>query len=162
MFNALKLYEIAPEFASLVEQEELTDQDMERLDELGLAIEVKASNIAALTDNMGLFVDMCKAEEQRISAKRKAVENRIKLVNDYLKNNMEAAGIMELEIGTRKISLQRNPPKMVIDDEGKIPNNFFNLVPENWELDKAKLKYALKKNDISGAHLEQGLSLRKR
>ena len=162
MNTALKLYDIAPEFAALVEQDELTEQDIARLDELGHAIEVKASNIAALTDNMSLFVDMCKAEEKRISAKRKAVENRIKWVNDYLQNCMETAGTMEIEIGTRKISLQKNPPKVMIDDEMEIPPKYFVVIPESYQLDKKMLKDDLKKGVVGGCHLEQGLSLRKR
>jgi hypothetical protein len=158
----LRLYEISPEFADLVEQDDLTDQDAERLDELGHALEVKASNIAALTDNMGLFVDMCKAEENRISAKRKAVENKIKWVNDYLKNNMEIAGVMNIEIGTRKISLQKNPPKLVVDDENKIPSKYFVVIPESFNLDKKRLLKDLKDIEVAGCHSEQGLSLRKK
>ncbi len=158
----LRLYEMAPEFAALVEADELTDQDMERLDELGHAIEMKASNIAALTDNMTSFVDMCKAEEQRISARRKAVENRILWLNKYLQNCMETAGTMEIEIGTRKISLQKNPPKVVIDNQDDIPPRFFIVIPETFQLDKNALKAELKKGEVKGAHLTQGLSLRKR
>jgi hypothetical protein len=160
MNTALKLYEIAPEFAALVEQDELTDQDMERLDELGHAIEVKADNIAALNDNMTVFIEMCKSEEKRIADKRRAVENRIKWMKQYLKNCMETAGVMEVEVGTRKIALQKNPPKMIIEEEGQIPSNFFNLIPEQWELDKKMLKDALKKESIPGARLEQELSVR--
>jgi len=162
MNHLLRLYEIAPEFAALVEQDELTEQDADRLDELGQAIEVKAENIAALTDNMGLFVEMCKAEEKRISAKRKSIENKIKWVNDYLKNNMEAAGIMNIEIGTRKLSLQKNPPSLIVDNEDIIPPKYFLVIPESYQIDKKRLLKDLKANDIPGCHSDQKLSLRKR
>ena len=162
MNHLLRLYEIAPEFAALVEQDELTEQDADRLDELGQAIEVKAENIAALTDNMGLFVEMCKAEEKRISNKRKSVENKIKWVNDYLKNNMEAAGIMNIEIGTRKLSLQKNPPSLIVDNEDIIPPKYFLVIPESYQIDKKRLLKDLKAADIPGCHSDQKLSLRKR
>ena len=163
MGELLKLYDIAPEFAALVEQDDLTDQDAERLDELGHCLEVKASNIAALTDKMGLFVEMCKAEEQRISAKRKAVENKIKWVNNYLKTNLEAAGVMSLEIGTRKISLQRNPQKCEIDDELIIPQKYLILTPATYRPDKKMILDDIKKGvDVPGCHYSQSLSLRKR
>ena len=162
MNHLLKLYEIAPEFSALVEQDELTEQDADRLDELGQAIEVKAENIAALTDNMGLFVEMCKAEEKRISAKRKSVENKIKWVNDYLQHNMEIAGTMSIEVGTRKISLQKNPPSLIVDNEDIIPPKYFVVIPESYQIDKKRLLKDLKAADIPGCHSDQKLSLRKR
>jgi len=162
MNHLLKLYEIAPEFSALVEQDELTEQDADRLDELGQAIEVKAENIAALTDNMGLFVEMCKAEEKRISAKRKSVENKIKWVNDYLQHNMEIAGTMSIEVGTRKISLQKNPPSLIVDNEDIIPPKYFMVIPESYQIDKKRLLKDLKAADIPGCHSDQKLSLRKR
>ena len=162
MNHLLKLYEIAPEFSALVEQDELTEQDADRLDELGQAIEVKAENIAALTDNMGLFVEMCKAEEKRISAKRKSVENKIKWVNDYLQHNMEIAGTMSIEVGTRKISLQKNPPSLIVDNEDIIPPKYFMVIPESYQIDKKRLLKDLKADDIPGCHSDQKLSLRKR
>ena len=162
MNHLLKLYEIAPEFSALVEQDELTEQDADRLDELGQAIEVKAENIAALTDNMGLFVEMCKAEEKRISAKRKSVENKIKWVNDYLQHNMEIAGTMSIEVGTRKISLQKNPPSLIVDNEDIIPPKYFMVIPESYQIDKKRLLKDLKAANIPGCHSDQKLSLRKR
>ena len=160
--NDMTLYEVAAEFSALVEKEDLTDEDFEKLDEYGHAIEIKAGNIAALTDKLSAFASYCKEEEQRIAAKRKAVENRSKRILQYLQDQMEIAGVMEVEIGTRKISLQPSPHKLIIDDEKKIPQIFFDIVPQTLELDKAKLKKALKKEEIEGAHLTQGYHLRKR
>ncbi len=158
----MTLYEIADEFSFLVDKEDLTEEDMTRLDELGTAIEVKAGNIMAVTDKLGYFVTMCKAEEKRISARRKAAENRIIAVNNYLQGSMEAADVYTIEVGTRKLAVQKNPPKVVIDAEEEIPARFFEIVPESTRLDKIMLKAALKSGSVTGAHLEQTLSLRKR
>lgn len=159
----LKLYEIAPEFLALMEKDELTEEDEQQLDSLTHAIEVKASNIAAITDNMEAFVEMCRAEEKRIAGKRKAVENRIEWVNRYLQSAMEATGIMQIEIGTRKISLQDGPHRLVIDDESAIPPRFIDFVPESYQVNKNAVKEALKEGaTVPGCHLEQGLFLRKR
>lgn len=162
MGTELKLYEIAPEFAQLVEKDDLTEDDMQRLDDLGHALEVKADNIASVTDKLEAFVELCKSEEQRISSRRRAVESRISWVKKYLQDCMETAGVYEIEIGTRKIALQKNPPKVVVDDEEQIPNEYFVVIPAKKQLDKKTLKDALKKEYIPGARLEQELSLRKR
>ena len=158
----MTLYNLIPEFKEILAKEELTDEDSLKISELGHAIEIKASNICSLTDQMESFVAFCKLEESRISAKRKAVQNKIKWLNNYLKTNMESAGIGVIEFGTKKVSLQKNPPKLFVDDEDIIPPKYFIVIPESFQLDRKRLLKDLKAGDIAGVHSEQSLSLRKR
>lgn len=156
----MTLYEIAPELREAVMAEDFDDQ---LVTDLSIAFEHKAGGMMAIADELGAFVAMAKDEEKRIAAKRRAVENRIKRMKDYLQNCMETAEIFEVEAGTRKIALQKNPPKVVVDDEQSIPPRFFTVIPETFQLDKSALKDALKAGEeIDGAHMEQGMSLRVR
>ena len=158
----MTLYNLIPEFKDLLDKEELTDEDSLRINEISHDIEIKASNICSLTDQMESFIAFCKCEESRISAKRNAVQNKIKWLNNYLKTNMESAGIGVIEFGTKKVSLQKNPPKLFIDDENIIPPKYFIVIPESFSLDKKRLLKDLKAGDIAGVHSERSLSLRKR
>jgi len=160
----LSLYEITAELVAIVEsEEEMTDQDLQRLDGLMPAIETKAVNISALTDKMEAFVDLCKKEETRIAAKRKAVENKTNSLKTYLKECMERAGIMKIEQGTVTLALQKNPPKVIIDDERKVPAEYITVIPEQYQPNKNAIKEAIKSGKkVAGCHLEQSLSLRKR
>lgn len=159
----MTLYKIADEFAQLVEADELPEDAEQRLDELTHALEVKAQNIIAISEKMQNFVDYCKAEEDRISAKRKAVENRIKWVKGYLQNCMEAAGAMVIETGTRKIALQKSPPSVDVQDEVSIPARYFITIPATVQLDKKAVIEALKSGEeVPGCQLKQSYHLRVR
>jgi hypothetical protein len=152
----MKLYEISEELLNVIESEEF---DEEKLSELTMAFEQKAGGIVAFNEKMLSFVDYCKEEEKRIAAKRKAVENRAKRLTEYLKMNMEASGMMELEIGTKKLKIQNNPPLVVIDNEEALPAKFFTVIPETKQVNKAAVKEALKAGPVDGAHTEQGTRL---
>ena len=162
MSTEMKLYEIAPAFAALVEQDDFTEGDLKTLDELNLALKDKAGNIAAITDKYETFITLCETEEKRIKARKKATQNKVRRLNDYLKYGMTATGVKKIEYGTRTISLQNNPPKLVIDNEEEIPPRYYVIVPETTQLDKAMVKWDLKDGEIPGVHLEQGQSIRKR
>jgi len=158
----MTLYEIAPAFAAIAEQDELSIDDMNALDELNLALTEKATNIVALTDNLDTFVKLCESEEKRIKARKAAAKNKLSWLNDYLKYGMETAGVTKIDVGTKKVSLQNNPPKLVVDDETAIPSKYFVIIPEAHQLDKTEVKRALKEGEVAGVHLERTQSLRKR
>lgn len=160
MNTALKLYDIAPELEELTSKEEMTDEDIARIDELSHSFEVKADSIAAILGRLETEAAYCKAEEARIATLRKSRESRVSWLKTYLQRSMEAAGIMALDLPTRKITLAKNPPRVVVDDEGELPARFFTIIPESYQLDKKALLEALKDGEIPGAHTEQGLSLR--
>jgi hypothetical protein len=74
---------------------------------------------------------------------------------------METVGRTELEAGTHSLKIQQNPPSVVVDNEEAIPPRFFVIIPETKRLDKKLVADALKKGeDVKGAHLERGTSLR--
>ena len=162
MSNKLKLYEIAPAFAAIADQDELDGDDLRELDDLNLALTEKVGGIAAITDNLESFISLCESEEKRIKARKTAAKNKVAWLNDYLKVGMQIAGVKKIESGTRTITLQNNPPKLVIDDETVIPGKFFIIVPEIMQIDKNEIKKALKDGDVPGVHLETGQSIRKR
>lgn len=154
------LYEISNEIAAILGEEEWDDQTEAKLDALGLAMEVKAKNILGFCADLAAFADAAKAEENRISARRKAAENRVASLKAYLKSCMEQAGRTEVEAGTHSLKIQANPPAVVVDDETTIPPRFFVIIPETKKLDKKLVAEALKKGEeVKGAHLERGTSL---
>lgn len=156
-----KLYEITEDIADILTEEEWTEDTEKRLESLGLALEKKAENIVGLCTEWEAFVTAAKAEEQRIAGRRKAVENRIGHLKGYLQRCMESAEIMTMDAGTHNLRIQQNPPRVVVDSEESIPPWYFVIIPETMQLDKKAVAEALKKGEeIKGAHLERGTSLR--
>lgn len=152
----LTLYKASAEVEELLLADEIQEVALE------LAIESmteRAEAVLAVSDKVGNFVDYCKSEEKRIAEKRKYAENKQKRLKEYLQNCMEAAGFMEMEIGTKKAVIQKNPPKVIIDDEDLIPQEF-KVIEQVTKIRKDEIKAALKSGEVPGAHTEQGFSLR--
>ena len=157
----MKLYELAADYASLRDMEDMDAEVLQdTLDSISTAMEVKALNIAILIDGLSADVNIIKAEEQRLAARRRSIESKQKWLKEYLQGQMERAGIDKFKTPTHTISLQNNPPALNIYDEGKVPAEYQVLVPERWEIDKKAVKDALKAGQVPGAELVVGRSLR--
>ena len=104
-------------------------------------------------------VDALKLEEKRLADRRRAIEKRIESIKDYLKNQMEVAGIEKVKRPTLTVSIANNPPSVEIEDESLIPFDY--MVPQPARIDKKALLTALKEGqDISGASIKQTRGVR--
>ncbi len=156
-----KLYEITENIAAILGEEDWTDETEQRLERLEMALEKKAENIVKFIGELESRAAYHKSEEERIAARRKAMEARTVRLKDYLKRNLELAGRTEVEAGTHKIAIQPNPPSVYVDAEQSIPPRFFVIVPQTTRLDKKAVADALKNGeDVPGARLVRGTSLR--
>lgn len=156
---ALKTYEIADELREAILADEM---DVERIESLAIALERKYEAMLHVSDELTAFAALCKQEEQRLAARRKAAENRDKRLRDYMRDNMLRAEVYEMEIGTKNVKLQKSTPAVAVDNEAQIPPRYWEIIPESKRLDKKALAADLKKGAVPGAHLEQGMSLRVR
>lgn len=157
----IALYEITEDIHEILTTEEWDDATVQRLDSLELALEKKAENIIHFCANLDSFTEAAKAEEKRIAERRKAAENRVSRLKEYVKHCMERADRTTVSAGTHTIKIQKNPPKVVVTDEGAIPPGFFTVIPQTLQLNKTRLAEKLKLGEvIPGAKLEQGTSIR--
>jgi hypothetical protein len=119
-------------------------------------IKVKATNIAALTRNLEASAAMIREAGKRMLERADRLERRSESIKAYLLWNCQAAQITKIECPEYVISVRKNPPAVIIDDENKIPPEFiFTPMPEP-RPDKVKIKAALKAGeDVPGAHLFQ-------
>ena len=108
MAKPLTLYDIAGQYQKLLT---LDDMDLpekavkDTLEGLQGELEMKAISVAAYFQNLDCFAQQIKAAEDRMAAKRKAVEKRIKSIKDYLKANMEATAIKKIQCPEYTISV---------------------------------------------------------
>lgn len=162
-----KLYELADNYRSLVAQVEEYDLSPQTLlDTLEgssqlMSIEEKAGNIVRMAKNWESEVLVFDTEIKRLTERKKAIENRVKGIKDYLKSGMEFAGIDKIKVDTFAISLQNNPASLVIGEGAIIPTEFITIIPEQFQPNKAMIKEALKNGrEFYGVSLEVGRSLR--
>ena len=122
-------------------------------------IEDKADGYASVRMYLKGDVAALKAEEERIHARRVAVENNIKRMESRLQEMMEQTGKTKFKTLKYSFGIQNNPPSVIIDDESKIPHKY--LIPQEPKIDKTAIKELLKSGiTCEYAHLAQTRCLR--
>ena len=125
------------------------------LEGIGGEIENKAQSCAIVIKELQGKSMILKAEEERLTARRKAIENKVKRIKENLYNSMKLTGKIKFKIDLFSFNVQKSPARLVIDDKSKIPENYY--IEQEPKLDEAKLKADLKDGiEIKYAHLEQG------
>ena len=129
-----------------------------RLAEIDMAIEDKADNYAVIIADLNAQEAKLKTEIDRLTKRRQTLINNDDRMKQSLQQAMETVGKEKMKTDYYSYTIQKNPPKLVLDDEEIVPEDYFVT---KRELDKALLKDALKAGqEVRGAHLEQTESLR--
>jgi len=159
----MKLYEITEELleAANHEGDELTEEELhQRLNNLAMNFSDKAEGITRLIKNIDAYASAADEEAKRLQAVRKSAQNRAQWLKRYLQDNMQALELTKLQAGVFRLGIQKNPPRVVVDDPGQIPMEYAEEITE-LRIDKTALKSALQEGQqIPGVHIEQGESLR--
>lgn len=116
----MKLYEIAADYANLLEAIERGDIPEEAiadtLESVVSILEDKADNIACMIKNLNAEAEAIKAEEKRLAERRKAKERQAEGMKEYLAETLLQAGYTKVETARNRISFRKNE-KTVVDDE---------------------------------------------
>ena len=138
--NNLSLYQITSAFPALMESEEITEEDKNKIEaELTMLLQEKSQNIIGYLRNNELTIEAMKAEEKRISDVRKALENRNSKFKEYVKECMENNGIAKIETGLGTLSIAKSPTSVEIINEDEVPNEFKQEII-TIKIDKTKIK----------------------
>lgn len=159
------LYELVAEYREAAER--LYDLDLppqvvaDTLESLRGPPEEKALNVAKVIRNMHATVSAMKVAEEQMRKRREFLENREFYLKDYLKYNLEAAGISSVDSPTLCIAIRRNPPAVVVDAASQVPERYWRQKPPPPpELDKVAIRDAIKSGEeVPGVHLEQSTRL---
>ena len=142
--------------------EDGADEDVinDTLEGLDYEIEVKAEGYAKLIRQLESDAAGLKSEIQRMSDRKKALENNVKRLKDNLQKAMEITGKEKFKTDLFSFGIQNNPPSFRMDAASvyDIPDEF--LIYKEPEIDTVKAKKFLKENKAEWGHLEQGRSLR--
>lgn len=183
--KSMTLYEISSEYMQALDA--LTDPEadiplqavLDTLEGIEGQLQEKAVNVAKFMRNLDVTVKAIKEAENQMAKRRKAIEKRVSGIQDYLKNNMEAAGITKIESPWFQLSIQKNPPAVEVENESLLPTGYVSVeLTLPWEIyeqvcdrigqhdikvvkvDKVEIKNALKGGAVvPGAKLIQGTRL---
>lgn len=157
----MKLYELTANYQNLLE---LIDTDAPQevikaaLDQVGEEIDIKVENTAKVIKSIEKDVKGLKEEEDRLSARRKALENNITSLKAYIETSMRAVGKDKIKGNIFSLAIQKNAPSVDIKNLEAIPKDYIvtKIETKNKEI-LAALKSGI---SIPGAELKQTESLR--
>lgn len=158
-----KLYELTESYMQLIDLSEQLDPETfkDTLDAIQDSLEDKVENTAKVVKSLESDVTAIKEEEKRLKERRRVLETKIDSIKNYLKEQLELAGIDKVKRPTFTVSIQNNPPKAEIVDEKSIPLQF--MIPQPAKVDKRAILEKLKSGEhVPGAALvqERGVRIR--
>ncbi len=119
------LYALAAEYAAVQAAAEEGDDVDAALAALTDSLEAKAERIGALLCNWEADVAALAAEEQRLAARRKSIANNAERVMEYVRRNMEAAGIKRIQC-TAFTFVLRPSESVAVDDIDAVPAEYLH------------------------------------
>lgn len=160
------IYEIASDWFRVQEMMEDPEIDPQTLADTFEAIdgelEIKAENYAKVMKNLEGDIAAIKAEIDRLTSKKKTIENNIKNMKATLQNVMEVTGKTKFKTELFSFGIQKNAPSVVIDEQyiENIPERFLKY--SDPAINKTAIKEAIQNGEnLEGlAHLESKNSLR--
>jgi hypothetical protein len=160
------IYEITDDFLRIQDMMEDPELDPQTLADTFEAIdgelEIKAESYAKVMKNLEGDLVGIKAEIDRLTSKKKTIENNIKNMKATLQSVMEVTGKTKFKTDLFSFGIQKNAPSVVIDveDVRDIPEDYLKF--KEPEVDKTAIKAAINDGvDLTGiAHLETKYSLR--
>lgn len=155
----LALYQIADQYLKDIETLQAMDIDeqtfADTLESMSGDFELKAQNVTMFVQNLEASANAIKDAERKMAERRKAIENKVERIKEYLKVNMQKTGITKIECPYFVISLRNNPESVDVINMDLIPSEYFKIpdMPPP-QLDKAELKKAIQAGaQVEGARL---------
>lgn len=154
----MKLYELANDFKFLEDNEDIEpDALRDTIESVMCEFKDKCVSVAAYFQNLDAEARAMKEAEQRISDRRKAIENRSNSLKEYLLSNMQRLEISEISCPEFSIKLRKPQQVVNVLNIDRLPLAYCRTIPASIQADKAKLKAALKAGEvIPGAELTDG------
>lgn len=156
-----KLYDLLDK--GELDEEMVRDAILNTEEEIG----IKLDNYECFIKNLESDIKGLKEEEKRLKERRQSYENTVAEMKEAMGLALKATGNDKVKTSRFTFWLQKNNPSVVIDEPyiENIPSCF--LIPQDPQIDKAKLKVALESEDeevrasLEGiAHLERSESIR--
>lgn len=157
------LYQIGKEFQELAVLAETADEDMavaihDTMGAIQAEFEDKGKAIAMLALNIDGDLEAIQSQIDRLTERKRIINNRKEALKEYLRTNMEASGITKISHPLFTISLGKGRPIVVVDNEKDIPDDYMNVKVTS-SPDKAMIAKAIKEGvEVPGAHSETGKS----
>ena len=163
----MNIYELTAEYARLKQVLEhgleSAEDEAEVLDALNAvqdSFTEKAEGYARIRNNMLAEADASRAEEKRLAANRRAIENGIERLERNIFESMKATGQASVKTTIGAWKVQKNPWSVTVQDIAKIPARF--LIEQPPTVDKRAMLDEFKQSGeiFDGVQIAQTEGLR--
>lgn len=159
------LYQITQDYLqimSMMEDPELDPKTLaDTMEGIEGELEDKADNYARVMKNMEADLNGIKAEIDRLSTRKKTIENNIKRMKEALQFSMETTGKTKFKTELFSFGIRKNAPAVIMDEPyiENVPERFLKYSDPT--INRTAIKEAIQNGeDLEGlAHLEQSSSL---
>jgi hypothetical protein len=133
------------------------EQIADTLEALEGDIREKAVHVAAFTRNLDVAATAIREAGKAMLARAERVEKRAEGIRAYLLFQCQANGISRIDSPQFTVSVRKNPPAVVIDDEAQLPAEYrVAPPPPPPRIDRTAISKALKDGvPVPGARLIQ-------
>lgn len=161
----MTIYEITSDYLQLMQMMEDPELDPQTLADTMEGIEGeledKADNYARVMKNMEADLNGIKAEIDRLSTRKKTIENNIKRMKEALQFSMETTGKTKFKTELFSFGIRKNAPAVIMDEPyiENVPERFLKYSDPT--INRTAIKEAIQNGeDLEGlAHLESSNSL---
>ena len=161
----MTIYQITNDYLQLMQMMEDPELDPQTLADTMEGIEGeledKADNYARVMKNMEADLNGIKAEIERLSTRKKTIENNIKRMKEALQFSMETTGKTKFKTELFSFGIRKNAPAVIMDEPyiENVPERFLKYSDPT--INRSAIKEAIQNGeDLEGlAHLEQSSSL---
>jgi hypothetical protein len=124
-----KLYEIT---GDLMRVEDLESEELVRahLDSLQIEFEAKVDGVCRIITNGESEAEEIGKEIARLQARKRSAERGSQWLRDYLKTNMDVAGIPRVKTNLFGVSLSDSKPKVDVVSMNDLPKEFVKIAIE--------------------------------
>lgn len=159
-----KIYELADcynELLTMLEEDEISPEAFkDTMDCVEGELSLKYDNICKFIRNLNSDVEGYKVELDKISKKKKALENKISWLKDYMLSNMQKMGREKIKTELFTVAVQKNGvPKLIVDDK-IVPKKYFKKVVTITRDDSLIRESLAEGKKVRGCELVVGYQLR--
>jgi hypothetical protein len=165
--GTLTLYELGEEQQALdalvgMDEGEWTDDHEVLAQELTARLVLKADAFGAFVGSLTATADAIKVEQDRLAARRKAIENTVARLKRYALQALQTMDRDKITGTLYTLGVQRNPPSVQVDVSAEgLADEYVRIVPATRDINKTAIGAALKAGaEIPGCSLTTTYSLR--
>jgi predicted transcriptional regulator len=126
-----RLYELADQIKSYLEVELLPEELAEQFERIQMVFTDKVLASVRLIKNWEAETEAIKAEESRLSQRRKSLQGKIESLKEYIKGQMEFVNIPQIRDEIFTVTVRKNPVSCEVKEPILLPEAYrkFEWIP---------------------------------